>query len=374
MIEKQLRDLAGERVECEILDLIPLNYKRTSYLELFDRERVHYAQEIVRKKKPNVLVSGNDVAISATIIKACNLLRVPSLVIQHGILTEKKTRDVLDSLRWRNYLPWRVVSSMSKLSMISKFTLSMGWRTRTLEWGLGGATKYAVMGEFYKRLLVSHGVPPHKVVITGYPLFDLVPNRISIYDEQATFEKIGLEKDKGLVLFTAQAFVEDGVWPASYRRFLVRSIIDSVERLGLQLIIKVHPRENIEEYEKLSGCTKSTVMVLKHYDLHELLLASDVVITVSSTTGLWSLVYNKPLIVVTCFPVPYYNIFEEVGLRVDRMEDLTKVLEQVFEDQNIKSVLSKKREIFLREHAYKLDGQASRRIAKLILKMVEGKV
>jgi ABC-type uncharacterized transport system ATPase component len=69
--------------------------------------------------------------------------------------------------------------------------------------------------------------------------------------------------------------------------------------------------------------------------------------------------------------LPYYNIFEEVGLRVDRLEDLTKILEQVSEDQNIKLALSKKREIFLREHTYKLDGQASRRIAKLILKMIE---
>lgn len=371
LVEEQLRNLAGESIKCETLDIISLNYKGTSYFQqIFDKERVHYAGEIVRKKKPDIVVSGNDVAITATIIKVCNLLKIPSVVIQHGILAERKTKDVLDFLRFRNYLLWRIVSSIANIPAISKGTLSLGWRTRVLDWGIGGATKYAVMGNYQKRHLISQGVPPHKIVVTGYPLFDLVPKRIATFNRRATFRKLGINEDQRLVLFTTQCFVEDGFWRPRQRRLLTQAVIDSAKNIGLQLIIKVHPREDATDYERLSKSSEE-VIVLKNFDLHELLLASDVAVTVSSTTGLWALAYGKPLIIVACFPTTSYNFYKGASFEVDRPEDLSNKLRHIIEERGNMQSFLKKKNMFLRDHAYKLDSQASRRIAKVILSFVE---
>lgn len=195
LVEEQLKELAGKNVECETLDVISLNYLQGSYLKnIFDKEIVRYVEKVVRKKKPDIIVSGNDVAISAAFIKICNLLGISSLVIQHGILTKRENRDIMDFLRWSNYLPWRIVSSIANMPTISKLTLSMGWRTRVLDWGTGKATKYAVMSNNQKRLLISQGVQPRKIVVTGYPPFDLVPKRISSFDRRATCKEL---RDRG---------------------------------------------------------------------------------------------------------------------------------------------------------------------------------
>ena len=368
LVEQELKK--KHNVTCELIDLTPF-FKELSYFEkILDRETTCFAKKIIRERKPDIIVSGNDVAIGATLIKVCNLLGVPSLVIQHGILTERKTRDIMDFLRWRKYLLWRIVSSIVNLPAFSRLTLSMGWRTRVLDWGMGGATKYAVMGNYQKRRFILQGVPPHKIVVTGYSLFDLVPKRIAIFDRRTTFKKLGINEDQHLVLFTTQCFVEDGVWSPKQRRLLAKTVIDSAKNMGLQLIIKVHPREDTRDYKRLSKSSKE-VTVLKDFDLHELLLASDVVVTVSSTTGIWALVYGKPLVTITCFRTTRCNFYKGVSFEVDGLEDMPKMLERVLKKQDVRRSLSEKRELFVRDHAYKMDAHASRRIARVILSLVE---
>jgi len=370
MVESQLRELAGETVRCETLNLISLNYRRESYLKkIFDRDRVRFAKEILRAKKPDVLVSGNDVAISATFIKVCNLLKVPSVVIQHGVPDERRP-VIFDFLRWRRHILWRIVSLMANLHSISRLTLYMGWRTRVLDWGSGGATKYVVMGDYSKRFLISEGVQRHKIVVTGYPLFDLVHEQIAALDRQAILEKLGLKGDRKVILYTSQCRVEDGVWHPRLRKILARTIIDSARRLGAQLVIKVHPREEAGDYERLSKSYEG-VRVVEHFNLHELLLASDVVVNVNSSAGLWALAYGKPLISAICFPATDYNVCKGASFEVNKLEDMPRALELVLENQDFKSTPSEETEQFLRDRVYKLDGCASRRIARLIISLAQ---
>lgn len=371
LVEAQLKDLSGDSVKCEIIDLIPLNYTLTSYHKhIFDKEGVCYAEKVLRTMRPDVVVSGNDVAISATFIKVCNLFGIPSVVIQHGILAERKNRSILSFLQIKNYLPWRIISSIANIPVISKCTLYIGWRTRVLDWGLGGATKYSVMGDYQKRRLISQGVSPNRIVVTGYPLFDMVPTRMATFDRKTTFNKLGINEDNYLVLFLSQCFVEDGVWNPKQRTSLTQAVIESTKKIGLQLIIKVHPRESIKDYENLSESSEK-VIVLKNFDLHELLLACDVAVTVSSTTAFWALAYEKPLITVTCFPSMHENIFETVSFNVKSLADLPKTLEMVVEKNYDRQSFLEKKKMFVQNYSYKLDARASKRIAKVILSLVK---
>lgn len=151
---------------------------------------------------------------------------------------------------------------------------------------------------------------------------------------------------------------------------MTKTVIDSTKNLSLQLIIKVHPREDAKDYERLSKYYKE-VVVTRDFNLHELLLISDVVITVSSTTGLWALVYGKPLAIVTCFPTDSYNVYEGVSYEINRLENLYETLISILK-QDVKSSFPEKIKLFLQD--YRLDGCASKRIAKEILDLVKLRV
>ena len=57
-------------------------------------------------------------------------------------------------------------------------------------------------------------------------------------------------------------------------------------QINAQLIIKVHPRENLNVYNALANNFGSDIFVTKDISLDQLLESSDIAITVSSTAGL----------------------------------------------------------------------------------------
>ena len=373
LIANELKKETSNGIECEHLDLCSANYSNNgvSLLEGFlNDEKVRYALAIVLEKKPDVVVTGNDVAISANIIKACNLFGIPSVTIQHGILPPRTSGGVFVFFRWRNYLLWRVISSIANIRMISRTTMSLGWRTRNIEWGLGGATQYALMGNYYKKLLMLQGVSPHKLHVTGYPIFDLVPQYLSDFNREKTCKMLGLNSTEPVILFTTEALVEGGICGVRWAKLLAKNVIDSVNELGMQLVIKVHPRETAVDYRELSKSNK-TVTVLKDFDLHTLMCLSDVVITALSTTGLWALVYGKPLISITWLPYNFENIYAKAAYQVGDAKKLSPAIKLVLEDPETRSLLKVKRDGFLTDYYGELDGQASRRIAKLILGVLQ---
>jgi UDP-N-acetylglucosamine 2-epimerase len=279
-----------------------------------------------------------------------------------------KKGDFLRILQWRDYLLWRLLSSISNNPFVARLSVFSGWRIRVLDWGLGGADKIAVMGDFYKRLFVCRGIPSSKILVTGYPLLDEVPDKTSAFDKVSIYEKLNLKSNKKLAVLITQPFVEDGYWSSAAREKLIKSIIEVSECLDIvQFVIKLHPRESVYEYEKIVG---NRMYLFKEIDLHELLLASDVVLTVSSTVGLWALAYKKPLIILDYLSSGSDILYKDVAIVVNDSKDLPTVITNAISDSNNKTSLFSKNEQFLRDHIWRLDGKASSRIAELIYLMV----
>jgi len=331
----------------------------------------------VMKFKPDIIVVANDQGINATFIAIGRLRKIPTLAIQDGILSHTKVRGAIRRvMMWKKYLLWRVFSLLFHNPIILKFSVFFGWPARSMGWGSSGVDRIVVMGNHYKQVFISNGIRPSKIFVTGYPLLDDVLRHSSKFNAEELFEKMGLQRCKPLILLITQPFVEDGLWSRALRDLFVESVVNSVKHVNGQLVIKLHPRENLEVYKMMLANKHRgiSIVVTKDFNLHELLLASDIVVTVSSTVGLWALAYRKPLLVMTCLLCTAENVLEDMAITVDNMHELPRTLERILQDEKLKANLLDKAWKTLNDHVYRLDGKASERIARLIFTIAKRKL
>jgi len=179
------------------------------------------------------------------------------------------------------------------------------------------------MGKHYRKVFTDRGVDPRKITITGYPLLDGTAISDRNCRREDLFKKIGFNANKSLILLITQPFVEDGLWTKNLRDLFFKSVTESLIAKGFQLVIKLHPRENLnKEIEKRKG-----VFITRDMSLEELMLASDAVVTISSTAGLWALAYGKPLVILSCFPSGIgINLLKDLGLCVDTLKELPSIM------------------------------------------------
>ena len=355
-------------LDCKILNYKDLSYRSFGALSSYTHELRLYSR-LINQMKPDIFIVANDQGIATTFIRICNLRGIPSVVIQDGILLNRQLRGFSRFLSWKEFLPWRLISVILNSSTISSLSIHLGRQWWIPEWGMGNATAIAIMGNYYKEVLVSRGIQPNKITITGYPLLDALSKHNSKIDE-ASFAQLKFHKNKPLVVLITQPFVEDGSWTPKIRQIFVEWIINSIQIAGCQLIIKIHPRDNIEVYKKLvEKYDSSEVNLIRNSDLHELLEVSDAVVTVNSTAGLWALAHEKPLLVAKCFAPNMKNILEDMAININRMDELPAILSLFKNGNKPKEVISEKTKKILYEHIYRLDGKASERIARLIISL-----
>jgi glycosyltransferase involved in cell wall biosynthesis len=364
-VERELRNIANHALKLDftILNVKPWDVELAFLEKIFDRQRTKIVEELINKHKPDILIVANDMGINATFIKVCKLLRIPTIAIQDGVLSEKKERNVLGIFQSHSYLPWRILSLLSNNPFVARLLVFSGWRIRALNWGIGGADKIAAMGDFYKRVLVSRGISSSRIIVTGYPLLDDVSEKLSGFDRNLVFKKLGMKSTQKLAVLVTQPFVEDGVWDLMTRETLVKTVIETSKRLqNVHFVIKLHPREDLCPYEKIVG---NQMPLLKNIDLHELLLASDAVLTVSSTVGLWALAYKKPLIILNFLSSENNDLYSDVAFMVNDPREFSTIMKNAINNPSERNA-----EAFILDHISKLDGQASRRVAEQIFAMI----
>jgi len=337
-IIEELERITNEKVDYIILDTNKLNFSILSIKYPYKKE-VQRIEQIIEKHQPDLLVVANDQGIHTTFIRICNVRGIPSLAIQDGLLAGKKSKGLFSLLKWKSYLPWRVISSFLDTRALSKLFISIGRQWAIPFWGLGGASKIAVMGEYYKRVFVNSGISPDKIIVTGYPLLDdILKHRSGSNKSPNLFEEIGLPERRPLILLVTQPLVEDGFWKPNLRVLHFDSVVKAVKNVNGQLVVKVHPRERVDVYNRLADKYNDVrIIVTKELNLDRLLLSSDVVITVCSTVGLWAIAYEKPLLVMNCFPLPIENILASMALSISELDELPIVLQYILSDENYKT-------------------------------------
>jgi hypothetical protein len=111
----------------------------------------------------------------------------------------------------------------------------------------------AVWNETMKRQAVEiHGYKPGQVCVAGVPQFDIYADPATFVSREAFFQRIGADPTKKLVTLTT---VPPVLYP--YHDVVIDELLAAIRcgRLGgpAQLLVRVHPRDDLGKYERFAG-------------------------------------------------------------------------------------------------------------------------
>lgn len=220
------------------------------------------------------------------------------------------------------------------------------------------ATKFAAGGDYYKKVYVKFGAREDRAIVTGWPKYDVYKN---LKDESS-------REDRNTVnlLFAMQ--------PTDVRlnRRAIGIIGSFVEdSADLRLLVKPHPREDARTYSQIGRKHQHVILYGRRMDTAKLLVSSDVVITVSSTVGIEAALLDKPIICINVTNEESLYVSSGVAIEVSKLDDLIPAIKDALYNEEVRAGLAKARKKFVYEHTYIQDAQASKRVADLIIQMIE---
>jgi CDP-Glycerol:Poly(glycerophosphate) glycerophosphotransferase len=267
----------------------------------------------------------------------------------------------------------RVFCLEGKLASIRSLEVQFGfYGPNDVEWRFFEADHLAVTGQANLEVMKGHGIPAEKMTVTGSPRYDEVVTAGAEVTGRVR-ARFGVSKEKVMLLFASQPFYYGVFRSPEARLGMIRSLL--VAAAGLRrvvLVIKPHPLERAADLRQIAKGHPNVVWAEGQEDIRELIRATDAFVTFFSGTTFDALVMGKPAINLA-FPGACANpLFEDCGATtvVRSPEQVAAVMRTL--DAEGSAGLSgdaSRRESFLRDWFYELDGQASRRIEALALRL-----
>ena len=222
-------------------------------------------------------------------------------------------------------------------------------------WGVTSAGQYA-----------AQGFPAEQIITTGSPKFDSLAGQK--FDAAAVAQKYGLGTNKKTILFGSQPILE------SELTTILNALINYVNTNDLQLIIKLHPRENEKFYKKFVEQIKNKCIITKE-DLHPLILFSDVIVINSSLVGLEAAILSKPVILANFSGLPdrLNYVSEGIALGAKSEIELRKFLDLLLDSPDARAKLSEARQTFFEKQLRGLDGNSTERVVTVIGELLGAK-
>jgi len=341
-----------------------------------------HVDRILQEVPPGVIVMPHDTVIppDQLFISYADSKHIPTLYIPHGMFTPLVRIGPWGPSfpSWLKYLK-RALFGASRLARHDNSSrgqlveTSWSWIKHTFRHkleGHGGCSKMAVFGDVTKELLVSEGISPEHIMVTGNPKFDYLSSARASDCKSKICQRYDIPEDKDIVLLLTGYFVEGGEWTSDQRKQFVMAIYEATSKLPQsKLIIKLHPIvEKEADYEEIIRDLPEPPIICQDVALWELLHACSLAITVMSGAGLEAMAAGKPLLIVNLFGdvIPFD---ETSGATVVRKEDdLLRALETILYhglSEDMKEAASN----FVYRHAHVQDGKAAKRIADLIVQM-----
>ena len=209
----------------------------------------------------------------------------------------------------------------------------------------------------YKKSLMLKGFSEKQIMVYGSPLHDGFYNRPPENNNQR------------IILVTTQPMAQYKYCTMETHRKYIESVVNVCAKLpNSQIIVKVHPKENVRDYDYLRG---RCLVLNGDSDIDKLISSASVVVNHSSTCGIATTLSGKPLITyhydgypdvpveLTGAGIDVYDESQLLSVLVDTLDNKMGILYQLRRDEYIK----RKFPMF--------DGKATERIVDLIYRMVE---
>lgn len=327
--------LVKERLEHLFLNRFPELIKDIEIFEyMLDKENVDM-----------IVVAFGVTEFDKTLVSVGNQKGVPSLVVQHGI-----------SGHPIGFLPL-------------------------------SASKIAVWGRITRDWLVGGGVDANRIVITGSPRFDryLQRDKNFVKEKEKICRELHLDSQKKIIVFATQIAggkIGFANLHLSHKegKDLLFAMANLMKRYpDKQLVIKLRAAEEEEITQKIvNESNLDNIKITLNTNIYELVSACDILITPWSTVGLEAMILDKPVITMdlTGRVVPhhaYKKLYVESGaaICVYTEKDLIPAIRDALYNEEVRKKLAEERRKFVYEYVYKQDGEASKRVADLIMQVIE---
>ena len=342
--------------------------------------------DIIQKEMPDLLIAYDEGGAESGFIVAAKYVGVPVLMMDDGLTggasAYKISKKVLlwKIFRWfksegkfRSYWPLLVtLKATNSPWRFLKNAIKASLRFFRHSFNFIDGVNVAVVSSHARKMYINMGAEPERVFVTGQPRFDQIWQKK--FDREYAFKELGLSQDKGIVVLATQPLL-GSFWTEKDRENFVTTIVNAMDQFPeKQLVIKLHPSEKMEEYRQiLTKMGHDGVIICQDIDLYQLLHASDLLMTIHSTVALEAMLLDKPVITVNLSGRPDLFPFAESGAAIGVYDEksLVPAIRKALYDAKVGSEMKRKRTQFVQEHAYKQDGQASKRMAELIIQLAE---
>lgn len=184
-----------------------------------------------------------------------------------------------------------------------------------LAYGAGGAAAVCVWGEASAEHFRSIGVPASSIRVTGNPRFDGVAPSGWRERGRTLAAELGIEREP--LLYLSNTIDDQGFCTTAEKMELfatfVREAAPVLAREHRALVVKLHPREDVEAFRRVAGGSPGVpVHVLPlEAQLFAVLAMGRAAVVLASTVGLEALAFGLPLAVLA---IPGHgHVFEYVA-------------------------------------------------------------
>jgi hypothetical protein len=246
-----------------------------------------------------------------------------------------------------------------------------------------------------EEVLQYQKIDASQVYVAGVPQFDIYADRSKFLSREQFFAKWKLDPNRKLITYTTGT---QGMVPMDHEtvEMLYNEIAREVFRQPVQLLVRLHPKDDYSEYKHLEGRPNLVIQrpgrtaqvedswnptTEDMYGLAELMCYSDVVVNVASTITIEAAAFDTPVVNVAfdgfekrpyeksnarIYDFDHYRkIVKTGGLRM--AWDLPELVRHIQDYLDNRSLDAEGRARIRNEQCWKLDGQSGRRIAEIVL-------
>jgi hypothetical protein len=181
--------------------------------------------------------------------------------------------------------------------------------SEAVEWRFFKASIAAVWGEQSKEVLLSHGVPPEKIHVTGSPRHDAL---FGVTDREVKEfrERFSVPLENRTVVFGSTYSLKEHnsaaeIAALTAMKMAVVAAVDATP--GVSLIVKPHPLEDVSQMQALATNNSRVLFAKPGEDIRSLTRVCDVFFTLGSASTLDGLILGKPTV---CLAFPDWNFGE----------------------------------------------------------------
>ncbi len=241
--------------------------------------------------------------------------------------------------------------------------------------------KIAIMDQVAKEAMLGEGFDKEKLVITGNPHFDSLPQKAKNFTQEQkriVREKAGLGSEF-LPFFAGTNFKSKkdivGYWDLENIALISEVLNDlpEAQKRRVGVVIKLHPRtpesDLVEINQYLERCSKKRIKLVKDIDTHQLVLASDFTLVSWSTVGVEAVYMGK-----SCISLQPGLKGKDILILSQKgiipvgytIKDCKNELKRVILDNEYRE-----KELPRRVAGFRTDGKATVRVTKLVYEMLK---